>query len=710
MAELLDAHEARLDGRLDAGKQQAYILGVDRTPPVLVTQPLAPELPGTQSLAASAPGAVALNAGNGVNVRIRLERWSARPPDAAGSWTERDELPWQEVVHGGPLSIGAEDNDGLNVDGLGRARVVVLVVTARGSHDGEEWLLQFFPDPGRSDAMAGPPRVLSEDPFVRPKIAGPATDDSTESTYRRGLQVVREGGWHDVRYLGIQNLLTLLGIATAAVTRDELAAAMTYFPSASKSWDDVVFNPDWSIDRWPGEELAEDVSQLAAALEAAAEMATIRTASDSLECLLRLGVLVEDESDDGLLRISPSMTAPPIWEAVELPPGWLVTLRASLLSKMFGTPRDDLLHLIRWAPDGALSVTIRQVADRLALAPDLIRVTLAMMLREHLKTDQNLTTIDDDTVFDVRSDRWTAPTGMVEPRVASVDHDTLVGMLDEFVTPDEASDWLAYERPSARLARVEADERVAAVLGGLPRLPDDCDWPMLGDRPLYFLASLDLAAVHELLPDAPLPVAGWLNFFATDEPTEDQFPFVSAMYPASRAGWRVIYVAPGTATCERSYPESPGSEPTVPFRRISCGLLPEATVPTTAFEAGRSIGLEPDRLQAYLDARWQRVDRTRGPDHRIGGWADPAQSDPAAPVALGNAGLIDAQGRVHHRHEDATRLVANADNDWFLLLQLATDDSAGWMWGDGGVMFFYVEPDAARARDFTNVWMNWDCS
>ena len=476
MAELLDAHEVRLDRRLDAGKQQAYVQGVDRAPAVLVTQPLAPEVPGTQSLAASAPGAVALNAGNRVNVRIRLERWSARPPGAAGSGTDRDELPWQEVIDGGPLSIGADDYGGLDVDGLGRARVAVHAVTARGGHDDEEWLLQFFPDPDHSDAMAGPPRVLSDDPFVRPKIAGPATDDPTESTYRRGLQVVREGGWHDVRYLGIQNLLTLLGIATAAVTRDELAVAMTYFPSASKSWDDVVFNPDWSIDRWPGEELAEDVSQLAAALEAAAGMATIRTASDSLECLLRLGVLVEDESDDGLLRISPSMTAPPIWEAVELPPGWLVTLRASLLSKMFGTPRDDLLHLIRWAPDGALSVTIRQVADRLALAPDLIRVTLAMMLREHLKTDQNLTTIDDDAVFDVRSDRWTAPTGMVEPKVASVDHETLVGMLDELLTPDEASDWLAYERPSARLVRVEADQprgrrpRWAATAAGRLRL------------------------------------------------------------------------------------------------------------------------------------------------------------------------------------------------------------------------------------------------
>ena len=103
------------------------------------------------------------------------------------------------------------------------------------------------------------------------------------------------------------------------------------------------------------------------------------------------------------------------------------------------------------------------------------------------------------------------------------------------------------------------------------------------------------------------------------------------------------------------------------------------------------------------------MDRTLGPDHRIGGWADPAQSDPAAPVALAHAGLIDAQGQVDHTHKDAARLVANADEDWFLLLQLSTDDDAGWMWGDGGVMFFYVQPDAARAGDFTNVWMNWDC-
>lgn len=711
MAELLGVHEVRLDRRLDDSQRRAHQAGAYRTPALVVAQTRAPELPGTQSLAASAPGAVALNVGNCADVLVRLERWSERPPITAGGSTDRDELPWQEVIDGGPLSLGNDDDGGLDVDGLGRARVVVLARTARGGHDDEEWLLQLFPDPDHGDALAGPPRVLSGDPFVRPEIADPATVDASEvSAYHRGLQTVRGGGWHVVRHLGLQDLLTLFGIATAAVTREELESAMAYFPCPINSFDDVVFSPDWPDERWPGEVLAEDVSQLAAALEAAAGMAAIRTAGDSLECLLRLGVLVEEEFDDGSLRISPSETAPPIWAVVDLQPGWLVTLRASLLGQAFGTPRDDLLHLMRWSEAGVLSVTMRQLADRLALAPDLLRATVAMMReRGHLTTEQNMATIDDDTAFYARAVRWTAPNSIVEPEVPSIDHETLVEMLHELLTPDEASALLAYERPSARLVRVKADEPATAVLGGLPQLPADVEWPTLGDRPLYFLAGVDLAAVHEVHPDTVLPAAGCLNFFATHELPEDSFPFVSAMFPVSRAGWRVIYVPPGTATSERSYPDSAG-DGLVPFRRVSCGLLPEATVPTPAFAAGREIDLEPGRLQAFLDARWRRVDRTLGPNHRIGGWADPAQSDPAAPVALADGGLTNAQGQVDHSHPDAARLVATADDDWYLLLQLATDDATGWMWGDGGVMFFYIQPDAARAGDFSNVWMNWDCS
>lgn len=714
MAELLDAHEIRLGRRLDAHRQAVAALGLHRSPAVVVAQPRTPDpLPATQSFAASAPGAVALNAASSGEVRIRLERWSARPAEADGAWTDRDELPWQEVVDGGPLTFGKDDTGGLDVDGLGRARVVVHAVTDRaGSRGAEQWLLQLFPDPDHLDAMAGPPRVLSGDPFGRPALPATATAEAAEdSAYERGLEAVRAGGWQQIRHLGLSDLLTLVGIATVPMTRDELMQGMVFFGgSPITSWDDVVYAPDRPNPRWPGEDLA-DVSQLAGALAAAAGMDAIRTAGDSLECLLRLGVLTEEEGADGLLRIAPSVAAPPAWDAVRLSPAWLLTLCVSTLQRAYGTPRDDLVHLMRWAPDGLLSATLGQIGERLALTPDHVRATAAMMSTGPLTTERNLAAIDDDTPIDARLAGWTAPSGIVPPKVDSIDHATLVGLTEEFLSPDEATAWLAHERPSARLVRVGSGQPVTAVLGGLPQLPDDVNWPTFRGVPLHFLAAVDLAAVHEALPDAPLPASGWLSFFATyDTGPGDELPFVSAMFPASRPGWRVVYVPLGTATTERACPDVEHESPVVAFARVDCALIAEATVPAPhAFPASRDIEFDSERMQALLTAKWQRRDRSRGPDHRVGGWADPAQSDPAAPVALAHAGLVDAAGRVDYKHPRAGELVASADDDWFLLLQLATDDDAGWMWGDGGVMFFYVQPDAARAGDFSDAWMNWDC-
>jgi uncharacterized protein YwqG len=50
-------------------------------------------------------------------------------------------------------------------------------------------------------------------------------------------------------------------------------------------------------------------------------------------------------------------------------------------------------------------------------------------------------------------------------------------------------------------------------------------------------------------------------------------------------------------------------------------------------------------------------------------------------------------GFVHYGHPETQHLYDTANEDWFLLLQLDTDDGPdglGWMWGDVGVMFFYV--------------------
>ncbi|MCZ3389261.1 MAG: DUF1963 domain-containing protein [Actinomycetia bacterium] len=646
---------------------------------------------------------MALSTGENSRMCIRLERWSARPREDDQSGQERDELPWQEVLDGGLLRVGAEQQDGLDVTGLGRARVSVRVATRAVADDEvQEWLLRFFPDPDRQDAMAGPPRVISHDRLT-PLAAGTTT---VADPFVVGLERIAAGGWSwmPTDILNIGDLLAALRLGAHSLTPDEILRWLTLSPMAyTDGWETSVAG--WSAK--PNLVFVNDANGLIAALEDAAGMPAICTLNDSLQCLLNLGVLTRTQTVDGNTVIAPSPDAPAVWQALEVSQGWRVHLRSPALRKELASIEGDVEHLLFWAPDGELSATPRQIAERLGLAIGQARGCL-----ELLAADQDVDNVDDDTPVHGRSRAWREPTGV--PVVARMNHDDLVSLANEFLAPSEVAQWLAYERPSARLVRAEPGGEAAAVLGGLPQLPSDVDWPMLGDEPLRFLANLNLAAVHKVLPSAPLPPDGSLLFFATydsEGPGGDTVMFVAASIPASRPGWRVLYVPAGFETAERLCPPHPNLDVFDAFGRVECGLVLDATLPEpSAYARARKLELDDERMAAFRQAKWQRFDRWAGSNHRVGGWADPAQDEPAWAVALAQAGVTNAaKSTLNFDHPSAKALAETADDDWFLLLQLAEDGGPGWMWGDGGVMFFYVQPEAARVGGFSDAWMNWDC-
>ncbi|MEL6214380.1 MAG: DUF1963 domain-containing protein [Pseudomonadota bacterium] len=73
------------------------------------------------------------------------------------------------------------------------------------------------------------------------------------------------------------------------------------------------------------------------------------------------------------------------------------------------------------------------------------------------------------------------------------------------------------------------------------------------------------------------------------------------------------------------------------------------------------------------------------PSHQIGGYAVFTQTDP--------------------------RSYEGKDEDWQVLLQLdsQTIGDLDMMWGDVGIANFFIRPADLAARDFSQVWYNWDC-
>jgi uncharacterized protein YwqG len=63
-----------------------------------------------------------------------------------------------------------------------------------------------------------------------------------------------------------------------------------------------------------------------------------------------------------------------------------------------------------------------------------------------------------------------------------------------------------------------------------------------------------------------------------------------------------------------------------------------------------------------------------------------------------------------YQSEAAQRLASGAA-DWRLLLQIDTDeDGPGWMWGDGGRIYYWIKQQDLASLRFDDAWLILQCS
>lgn len=239
----------------------------------------------------------------------------------------------------------------------------------------------------------------------------------------------------------------------------------------------------------------------------------------------------------------------------------------------------------------------------------------------------------------------------------------------------------------------DAPGRTVLRLGGQPRLPQSTDWPDRKGRPLSFIAELDLSALRAIGGPDWLPASGLLHLFydVEDEPW--------GFDPADRDGWKVIKT---DAASPRPLPRPPGLSGDRVFTSVALAGRRALTYPTTERldlppDVGGAFEFEP--VQDFMDA-----DLGDGPRHQVGGYPSPIQNDGMELEAQLASNGIYVGGPDGYSDERVAALEPGAD-DWCLLLQIDSDDSAGLMWGDTGILYVWVREQDARAGDFSRVWM-----
>ncbi|MDH3619457.1 MAG: YwqG family protein [Gammaproteobacteria bacterium] len=249
---------------------------------------------------------------------------------------------------------------------------------------------------------------------------------------------------------------------------------------------------------------------------------------------------------------------------------------------------------------------------------------------------------------------------------------------------------LARQHAIPALSLDPSQESGTSFIGGPPPLPVNADWPRRGERLLTFIACIDLDEVRQTKTIPWLPDRGRLLFFYD---TEEQ-PW--GFDPKDADGWKVLLVEDGAATEKAEGPS---------LNRIGLNFRRFDSLPD--IQRFDDLGLV---ISEQEEDDWFDGDMQIGhAPFQIGGYPNPVQNDTMElECQLVSNGLYcgDSTG---YKDPRAAELAECAD-EWRLLLQLDSEDDLGEMWGDCGLIYFWIRETDARAANFDKAWLVLQCS
>lgn len=222
----------------------------------------------------------------------------------------------------------------------------------------------------------------------------------------------------------------------------------------------------------------------------------------------------------------------------------------------------------------------------------------------------------------------------------------------------------------------------ASHIGGVPALPANTAWPRHKGKSMMFLAQVDLDQVKQAYPDSPFPAGGQLLFFVAQPGTWDDWP--------KEKGFAILHRGHG----------DPGDVAEPPSDLVAKHRFPRQAVHCVAYEDLPELHTtrddeSDDDADTYFRL-WTHLSSGGGEtSHKLLGHAQPVQYAMELECELFVNGMT-------HRDLDTSKGMALKESakDWRLLLQLDSMPSADMMWGDAGMLYFWIREQDLRADRF----------
>lgn len=243
-----------------------------------------------------------------------------------------------------------------------------------------------------------------------------------------------------------------------------------------------------------------------------------------------------------------------------------------------------------------------------------------------------------------------------------------------------------------------------SFLGGPAAAPRSSSIPVGRDGPLSLLATIYLSEVPTTDAPRSLPEIGILQVWL-DAAREAEEPSFGRSHEYLSVRYHKRESTPLIERKGRIPREVPGVFPRgmCHFRRCSLRFSPSLSFPVPS-----TVPLDDETEQRYEELLQDILPRV---NHQMLGYSTPLQSTHLERQAVCAERLrgVSPSSRSKQAAKVPERARLNADN-WVLLLQLDSDRKAGWMWGDAGMLYLFIERSALRARDFSNVQHIIECS
>jgi uncharacterized protein YwqG len=233
-------------------------------------------------------------------------------------------------------------------------------------------------------------------------------------------------------------------------------------------------------------------------------------------------------------------------------------------------------------------------------------------------------------------------------------------------------------------------------IGGLPVASNKMVWPQYKGKSLSFLCQIDLTSLPAMFHSSGLPSEGMLYFFYDQEQSAwghsiDENGSWRIVYESEEKSTLVQIAAPSDLSAENIY-----TEKTVSIKTV-------ITLPSLGDEKLINVNLNPEQEENY--STLTEAIFGGSPMHHLLGY----------PQCIQNCDMEnDCEAIYQNTNNDKSEISTGGESgceneEWVLLLQLDSDDDAGMMWGDAGMLYFWIRKCDLLNKKFENTWMILQC-